>query len=116
MEYKESQSSGKLLISQETTVFWCNTSAMHLKKNLFFLFAERKKNLSLNEIAAQAWLFYTAGFETSSSTMSFCLYELANNLDIQQKVQEEIDEVTARYNGEITYDSIMEMCVDGKWT
>lgn len=58
------------------------------------------------------------GFETSSSTMSFCLYELAKNPDIQRKVQEEIDEVTARYNGQITYDSIMEMkylemCMEG---
>lgn len=58
------------------------------------------------------------GFETSSSTMSFCLYELAKNMEIQRKVQEEIDEVTARHNGEITYNSIMEMkylemCIEG---
>ncbi|KAJ6634112.1 putative cytochrome P450 6a14, partial [Pseudolycoriella hygida] len=79
---------------------------------------ETKKKLTLNEIAAQAWVFYIAGFETSSSTMSYCLYELAKNIDIQRKVQEEIDEVTARNNGEITYNSIiemkyLEMCIDG---
>lgn len=84
--------------------------------NLFHL--DNKKNLTLNEVAAQAWVFYLAGFETSSSTMSFCLYELAKNMDIQRKVQQEIDEVTARHNGEISYSSIMEMkylemCMDG---
>lgn len=75
--------------------------------------------MTLNEIAAEAWLFYIAGFETSSSTMSFCLYELAKNMDIQRKVQEEIDEVTARHNGDISYNSIhemkyLQMCMDGK--
>lgn len=69
-------------------------------------------------MAAQAWIFYAAGFETSSSTMSFCLFELAKNLKIQQKLQEEIDEVTARHNNQITYESLSEMkfleaCIDG---
>lgn len=73
----------------------------------------------MNEIAAQAWVFYIAGFETSSSTMSYCLYELAKNKNIQRKVQEEIDEVIARNNGEISYTSIMEMkyldmCIEGR--
>ena len=52
--------------------------------------------------------------------MSFCLYELAKNPDIQRKVQKEIDEITAKHNGEITYNSIsemkyLEMCMDGKF-
>lgn len=34
------------------------------------------------------------------------LYELAKNMDIYQKVQQEIDEVTARQNGEITTELI----------
>lgn len=74
--------------------------------------------MTLNEIAAQAWIFYVAGFETSSSTMSFCLHELAKNNIIQQNVQKEIDEVTFRHNGKITYESIADMkyleaCIDG---
>jgi len=81
-------------------------------------FADNNKSLTLNEMAAQAWVFYIAGFETSSSTMSYCLYELAKNMDLQRKVQKEIDEVTEKYNGKITYNSIMEMkylemCMDG---
>jgi len=70
---------------------------------------DNNKNLTLNQMAANSFIFYVAGFETSSSTMSFCIYELAKNMDIQRRVQEEIDEVTARHNGEITYNSVMEL-------
>ncbi|XP_055680723.1 probable cytochrome P450 6d5 [Lutzomyia longipalpis] len=75
------------------------------------------KGLSFNELAAQAHVFFLAGFETSSTTMSFCFYELAKNLNVQEKVQREIDEVTKKYDGKITYDSLMEMkylesCID----
>lgn len=56
------------------------------------------------------------GFETSSSTTFFCLYELAKNPEIQKKVQEEIDQVLKKHDG-ITYDSLAEMkylecCID----
>jgi cytochrome P450 family 6 len=74
--------------------------------------------LTIDELAAQAFIFFGAGFETSSSTMSFCLFELARNKDVQQKVQEEIDRVmkTAGPEG-MTYDLLNEMkyldcCVD----
>lgn len=51
--------------------------------------------------------------------MSFCLFELAKHQHIQRKVQEEIDEVSARHNNQITYESVGEMkyleaCIDGK--
>lgn len=76
------------------------------------------KTLTIEELTAQAFLFYVAGFETSSTTISFCLYEIAKNLDIQQKVQEEIDTVLAKHGGKLTYESIndlkyLECCIDG---
>ncbi|XP_001649311.2 probable cytochrome P450 6d5 [Aedes aegypti] len=75
------------------------------------------KKLTIGEVAAQAHVFFLAGFETSSSTMSFCLYELAKNPEVQRKVQAEIDSVTALHGGKLTYDSINEMrylecCID----
>lgn len=75
--------------------------------------------MSINEMAAQTWVFYLAGFETSSSVMSFCLYELAKNQEIQTKIQTEIDEIIMKHNGEISYASVGEMkyleaCIDGK--
>ena len=41
--------------------------------------------------------------------MTFCLYELALNPDIQERVLNEIDTVLKRYGGNITYESVFEM-------
>lgn len=79
---------------------------------------ESQKTMTLNEMAAQVFVFFLAGFETSSSTLSFCLYELAKNSNIQRRVHSEIDRVLGQHNGQITYESISEMkfldhCIDG---
>lgn len=66
-------------------------------------------SLTLDEIVAQSFVFFVAGFETSATTMSFVLYELARNPDIQQKVSDEINRVLNKHNGEVTYDSVNEM-------
>nr|CAD7419135.1 unnamed protein product [Timema cristinae] len=60
-------------------------------------------------LLAQCLIFFTAGFETSSWTMSFCLHELAVNPDIQQKLREEIDKVLEDHGGELTYDAVQSM-------
>ncbi|XP_063369398.1 cytochrome P450 6B5-like [Cydia amplana] len=59
------------------------------------------------DIAAQAYIFYAAGYESSASTMGFLLYQLALNQDIQEKLYEEIKE--ALENREMTYDAIMNL-------
>lgn len=81
--------------------------------------ADNTKTLTLEEVTAQSFIFWAAGFETSSTTMSFCLYEIAKNADIQRKVHAEIDRVLAEHKGEISYQSVSEMkylesCIDGK--
>ncbi|XP_049964467.1 cytochrome P450 6a9-like [Schistocerca serialis cubense] len=68
---------------------------------------QTSKTLTTKEVAAQAWVFFLAGFETSSTTVSFCLYELARHPDIQKKVQGEIDVVLKKNNRDVTYDIIM---------
>ncbi|XP_047118510.1 probable cytochrome P450 6a14 [Schistocerca piceifrons] len=65
------------------------------------------KTLTTKEMAAQAWVFFLGGFETSSTTVSFCLYELSRRPDIQKKLQEEVDDVMRKTNGDVTYDDIM---------
>lgn len=65
--------------------------------------------LSFNEIAAQVFVFFAAGFETSAALMGFCLYELAMNPHIQQKARDEINEAIAAQNGEFNYDSMADM-------
>ena len=71
----------------------------------FALLAE----VTMDVIAAQAFVFFVAGFETTSTTMTFCLYELAMNPDIQEQVRNELDTVLERHGGNITYEAISEM-------
>ena len=58
---------------------------------------------------AQCYLFFAAGFETSSSTLAYCMLELALNQSIQNKVRKEIIETLGKYNDQINYDSVKEM-------
>lgn len=60
------------------------------------------------EAAAQAYVFFLAGFETSSTTVTFCLYELARNQDIQNKLREEI-RIMIEKNGDLTYCALNDM-------
>jgi cytochrome P450 family 6 len=70
---------------------------------------EAGEKMTVNELAAQAFLFFLAGFETSSITMTFVLYELALNPDIQERLREEIKSAVARNDNQITYEAMMEM-------
>ncbi|KZC14178.1 Cytochrome P450 6k1 [Dufourea novaeangliae] len=59
-----------------------------------------------DELVAQAAGFFTGGFETSSNTMSFCLYELALNMDIQKTLRKEILQALDETSGKRTYDMV----------
>ncbi|XP_069699331.1 cytochrome P450 6j1-like [Periplaneta americana] len=62
-----------------------------------------------DDFVAPAFSFLMAGFETSSSTMSFTLYELALQPDLQQRLRTEILEVLGKHNNELSYDAMKEM-------
>lgn len=60
-------------------------------------------------LVAQAAIFFTAGFESSSATMSFALYELARNPQVQQKLRQEIQEALNENEGKITQQLVESM-------
>jgi len=62
-----------------------------------------------DELAAQATVFFLAGFETSSTVLSYALLELAANPDVQRKAQLEIDEAMSENNGVVSYDTLKDM-------
>ncbi|PNF20303.1 Cytochrome P450 6a2 [Cryptotermes secundus] len=72
---------------------------------------ETETNVDFTEtlLASQAFIFFLAGFETSSTTLSFCLHELALNPEVQERLREEIDSTLEKYEGKITYDAIHSM-------
>lgn len=60
-------------------------------------------------MVGQLFLFFAAGFETSSSATSFTLHQLAFHPEAQRRCHEEIDRVLSRYDNKLCYDAITEM-------
>lgn len=72
--------------------------------------ADAKNEWSDDELVAQCLLFFLAGFETSSTLLSFLCNELALNPDVQQKLCSEIDETAERMKtNQLTYELLSSM-------
>lgn len=52
--------------------------------------AANQTKLTRNEVIAQAILFFVAGFETTSSTLAHCAFELAQSQPVQQRLRDEL--------------------------
>lgn len=63
----------------------------------------------MNEIIAQSFLFFLAGFETSSTTVTFTLLELSQHPDIQERVRTELLTVLKKYDNKLCYDAMNEL-------
>lgn len=61
------------------------------------------------DIAAQAVVFFFAGFDGVSALMCLVAYELAVNPDIQSKLRDEINETYEHCNGNVTYETVLRM-------
>lgn len=60
-------------------------------------------------MAANAFVFLAAGFETTSTTLAYCFLELAVNQDIQEKMRQEILDKIKENDGKLTYDTIKKL-------
>jgi cytochrome P450 family 9 len=65
----------------------------------------RKQEITLEDITAQAFVFFLAGFKTVSTLLTFAFYELAINQDVQNRLREEIQSVSE----ELTYEALLGM-------
>ncbi|XP_058807993.1 cytochrome P450 6k1-like [Phymastichus coffea] len=60
-------------------------------------------------LTCQAFVFFAAGFETSSSTLSNAMYELALHPEIQNRLRDDVTKTFEKNNGKLNYDSIIDM-------
>lgn len=72
------------------------------------------------DIIANAILMFTGGSEPVSAIISFCLYELALNKDVQDKLRAEINSTNEKYDKKITNEYLAElhyadMVLNGKY-
>ncbi|KAL4704496.1 hypothetical protein ACJJTC_007615 [Scirpophaga incertulas] len=73
--------------------------------------SDKQASLQITDeiIAAQAFVFYAGGYETSATTVGFLLHELAMHQDVQDRLIKEIDETLKNNNGKIDFDVLKEM-------
>nr|QTM97430.1 Cytochrome P450 [Sitophilus oryzae] len=64
---------------------------------------------SYGDLTANLIGFFFAGSDTSSRTIQFTLYYLAQESDIQDRARKEIHTVLNRHGGKLTYDALNEM-------
>lgn len=67
------------------------------------------KELTIQDMTAQAFVFFFGGFETTSSLVCFAVHELAVNPEIQEKLRSEVDQTLRDSKGEVTYEAMNEM-------
>ncbi|KXJ70812.1 hypothetical protein RP20_CCG022414 [Aedes albopictus] len=82
-------------------------SMIALKNNDATIGVEEKIQLKGDILVAQAATFYMASFETTSSVLSFTLYELSKNPEIQQRLREEIRNCIQKHGQNLPYECLV---------
>jgi len=70
---------------------------------------EGDRKLDIDDMTAQVFIFFFAGFDISSTAMSFVAHEIAANPEIQTKLQQEIDKILNESNKEVSYEVINQL-------
>jgi cytochrome P450 family 6 len=65
--------------------------------------------MCLDEVASNIFLFFVASSESSSSAVAYTVFELSRNQQLLNRAQEDIRTTLEKYQGELTYESIMDM-------
>jgi len=67
---------------------------------------EPGKELTITDMTSQAFIFFLGGFESSSTLLNFAAYEISVNPKVQERLQNEIDNVLQDTNGQLSYEAI----------
>ncbi|KAG5673622.1 hypothetical protein PVAND_003651 [Polypedilum vanderplanki] len=70
------------------------------------LIPEHDSHTKLDMMIGQVGIFLAAGYETSSSTTSFTLYELSKQPDLQNILRDEIKDALKKNEGKVTYEMV----------
>ncbi|KYQ60376.1 Cytochrome P450 9e2 [Trachymyrmex zeteki] len=70
---------------------------------------DSRSEFDINEMTAQAFVFFLGGFDTISTAMCFMTHEIGVNPDVQGRLREEIDDVLRQTNDKPTYEAINRM-------
>ncbi|XP_057336079.1 cytochrome P450 9e2-like [Microplitis mediator] len=62
--------------------------------------------LNITDMTAQAFVFFLAGFDTTAGLMCFMAHYLAENPEMQEELQQEVDQVYEDFNGNPSYEAI----------
>ncbi|XP_074030274.1 cytochrome P450 6k1-like [Leptinotarsa decemlineata] len=118
---KLSEKLGVSNIQPEVSKFFCKTVCdlvkhredNNIQRNDFLQMLIEMKNssmqLTMDEIIGQTFLFFAAGFESSSTTITMTLFELSQKPEIQNRLRNEIEECMKQHDNEVTYDMLMKM-------
>ncbi|EDW02487.1 probable cytochrome P450 6u1 [Drosophila grimshawi] len=78
-------------------------------QNFMQLYSRTEPSLRDEQIAAQAFGFILAGLTPLNATLGFCLYELALQPELQERVRSEIEKTLLQHNGQITVELLKEL-------
>ncbi|XP_060533560.1 probable cytochrome P450 6a23 isoform X2 [Cylas formicarius] len=68
-----------------------------------------ERPFTFEQMVANTLMFFVAGFDTSATTLTFVLYELAKHPDVQEKAREEVRDFLSKHDSELTYEAIHDM-------
>lgn len=76
--------------------------------------ADKELNAHLqHELVAHAFVFLKAGYEQTANTLSYVLYELALNPEVQRQVREELKQAMAKHQNNISYECLQSLTTLG---
>ncbi|XP_030572661.1 probable cytochrome P450 317a1 [Drosophila novamexicana] len=66
-----------------------------------------------HELTAHAFVFLKAGYEQTANTLSFVLYELALNTEVQSQVRQELKQTMAKHQNNLSYECVQSLTLMG---